>query len=95
MIYGIDDSYNNLLLCSNYVSIHQRNLRLSYNLKKRLILNVPRTHSTYYGTNTDHFRGSLVWNNLPAETKSSNSVFEFKTKISNLGNIDCGCLICR
>ena len=35
------------------------------------------------------------WNNLPAKVKSSNSFFELKTKIKNLGNIDCGCLICR
>ena len=27
VIYGIDDSYNNLLLCSNSVSIYQRHLR--------------------------------------------------------------------
>ena len=121
VIYGIDDSYNNLLLSSNSVSIHQRHLRflvteifksisqinpefmwsffkqkkLSYNLRKRPILILPRTQSTYYGTNAIHVRDSLIWNNLPAKVKSSNSVFEFKTKIKNLGNIDCGCLICR
>ena len=27
VVYGIDDSYNNLLLSSNSVSIHQRHLR--------------------------------------------------------------------
>ena len=27
--------------------------------------------------------------------KSSNSLFEFKNKIKNIGDIDCGCLICR
>ena len=69
--------------------------KLSYNLRKGPILNLPRTQSTYYGTNAIHFRGSLIWNNLPAKVKSSNSVFEFKTKIKNLGYIDCGCLICR
>ena len=121
LIYGIDDSYNNLLFSSNSVSIYQRHLRflvtqickgisqinpefmllffkqkkLSYNLRKGLILSLPRTQSTYYGTNAIHFRKSLIWNNLPAKVKSSNSVFEFKTKIKNLGNIDCGCLICR
>ena len=40
-------------------------------------------------------RGSLAWNNLPAKVKSSNSVFEFKTKIKNQENIDNECLICR
>ena len=121
VIYGIDDSYNNLFFSSNSVSIYQRHLRLlvtqickgisqinpefmllffkqkklSYNLRKGPILSLPRTQSTYYDTNAIHFKSSLIWNNLPAKVKSSNSVFEFKTKIKNLGNIDCGCLICR
>ena len=121
MVYGVDDSYKNLLLSSNSVSIYQMHLRflvteifksisqispkfmwsffkpkkLSYNLRKGPILNLPKTQSTFHGTNAIHFRGSLIWNNLPAKVKSSNSVFEFKTKIKNLGNIDCGCLICR
>ena len=121
VVYGIDDSYNNLLLSSNSVSFHQRHLQflvikifknisqinpeflwsffkpkaLSYYLRKGPILNLPKTQSTFYGTNATHFGGSLIWNNLPAKFKFSNSVFEFKTKIKNLGNIDCGCLICR
>ena len=69
--------------------------KLSYNYRKGPILNLPRTEFTYYGTNAIHFRGSLIWNNLPAKVKSSDSVFEFKTEIKNLGSIDCGCLICR
>ena len=118
VVYGIDDSYRNLLLSSKSVSIHQRHLRFlvteifksisqinpefmwsffkpSYNLGKGAILNLPRTQATYYDTNAIQFRGSLTWNNLPAKVKSSNSVFEFKTKIKNLENIDCGCLIFR
>ena len=66
-----------------------------YNLRKGPILNLPKTHSFYYGTNAIHFRGSLVWNTLPADVKSSNSLYDFKTKIKNVGNIDCRCLICR
>ena len=121
VIYGIDDSYNNLLSRSNYFSIHQRNLRflvteimesisqiipeftwaflkkkkLCYNLRKAPILNVIRTQATYYGTNAVHFRSSLVWNNLPGEIKSNNSVFKFTTKVKNRGNIDCECQICK
>ena len=121
VIYGKDNSYNNLLLSSNFVSIHQRQLcflvteilksisqinselmwslfkqeKLFYYLRKRPILNLPRIKSTYYGTNAIHFRGSLIYCNLPANIKSSNSVFECKTKIKNLGNNNCGCLISR
>ena len=86
MIYGIDDSYKNLLLSSNSASSHQRHLRvlvaeifksisqmnpkfmwslfkpkkLSYNLRKGPILNLPKNQSTFYGRNAIHFRGSLL-----------------------------------
>ena len=67
----------------------------TYNLRKWPILYFPSTHSTYYVTNSIHFRGFLIWNNnLPRDIKSSKSVSEFKTKIKNFGNIDCGCVIC-
>ena len=82
--YQYEESYENLLLESNSVSIHQRHLRflvteinksttqinpefmwpyftynnISYNLRKGPILYLPSTHSTYYGTNSVHFRGS-------------------------------------
>ena len=68
--------------------------KLSCKFRKRPILNLPRTQPTYYGTNAVHVRGSLVWNNFPGNTKSSNSVFEFKIKVKNVGNIDCRCLSC-
>ena len=69
--------------------------KLSYNLRKGPILNLPRTQSTYYGTNAVHFRDSLVWNNLLTKSKSSNSVFEFKIKVKNLRNINVACFVCR
>ena len=68
---------------------------IQYNLRKEAILGLPKTHSFYYDTNAIHFRGSLIWNNLPAVVKSSDSSFEFKNKIKNIGDIDSGCLICR
>ena len=120
VIYAIDDSYTNLLLRSNAVSIYQRHLwflvadifksisqinlefmysffnqkKLSCNLRKGPIINLPRTQSTYCGTNALNFRGSLVLNNVPAKVKSRNPVFGFKTNIKNLENIDCGCFTC-
>ena len=65
------------------------------NLRKGPVLGLPKTHSFYYGTNAIHFRGSLIWNNLPADVRSRDSLSEFKSKIKNIGDIDCGCLICR
>ena len=68
---------------------------IRYDLRKGPLLGLPKTHSFYYGTNAIHFRGSLIWNNLPAVVKSSDSLFEFKNKITNIGDIDCGCFIRR
>ena len=67
---------------------------MPYNLRKAPFLGLSKTHSFYYGTNAVHFRGSLIWNNLPAVVKSSDSLFEFKSKIKSIGDIDCRCLIC-
>ena len=67
----------------------------AYNLRKGPFLGLPKARSFYYGTNAVHFRGSLIWNNPSAVVKSSNSLFEFKNKIKNIGYIDCGCLLCR
>ena len=66
---------------------------ITCNLRKGPILYLPSTYSTYCGTNSVHFRGSLIWNNLLRDIKSSKSVSEFKTKIQSFGNIDCGCVI--
>ena len=68
---------------------------IPYNLRKSQVLSLPPARSTYYGTNSVHFRGSLIWNNLPSYIKSSRSVCEFKNNIKNFRNIDCSCLICR
>ena len=121
VIYESNDTYDNLLLQSNTVSVHQRHLRflmteiykstsqlnpefiwyyfthedMPYNLRKVPNLGLPKTHLFYYGTNAAHFRGSLIWNNLLAVAKSSDSFFELKNKIKNIGDIDCRCFICR
>ena len=47
---------------------------IPYNFRKGPILGSPKTHSFYYGRNAIHFRGSLIWNNLPAVVKSSKFV---------------------
>ena len=99
VIYESNDTYDNLLLQSDTVSVHQRHLRflvteiyksisqlnpkfmwsyfthkdMPYNLRKGLFLGLSKAHSFYYGINAVHFRGSAIWNNLPAVVKSSDS----------------------
>ena len=66
---------------------------MSYSLRKGPTLGLPKTNSSYYSTNAAHSRGSLIWNNLPGVVKSKDSLFESKSKIKYIGNVDCGCLI--
>ena len=72
-----------------------KNKEIPYNLRRGPVLSIPPASSTTYGTNSIHFRGSLIWNRLPNFIKSSNSIIQFKNNIKLIGNIDCGCLICR
>ena len=51
---------------------------IPYNLEKVPFLGLPKTHSFTMVRHAIHFRGSLIWNNLPAVAKSSDSLFEFK-----------------
>ena len=48
---------------------------IPHNLRKGQVLSLPPARSTYYGTNSVHFQGSLIWNNLPSYIKSNRSVF--------------------
>ena len=77
-------------MCSSFT--HKE---IEFNLRKRQVLSLPPTRSTYYGTNSVHFRGSPIWNNVPSYLQSSRSVCEFKNVKINFRDIDCGCLICR
>ena len=69
--------------------------KVPYNLRRGPVLFIPPARSTIYGTNSVHFLGSLIWNGLPNLVKSSRSISEFKNVIKKIGNIDCGCMICR
>ena len=69
--------------------------KVPYNLRRGPVHFIPPTRSTIYGTNSVHFFGSLIWNGLTNIVKSSRSISEFKNTIKKLGNIGCGCMICR
>ena len=68
---------------------------IPYNLRKGQVLSLPPARSTCYKTNSVHFRGSLIWNNLPNYIKSSRSICKFKNNVKNFRDIDCSCLLCR
>ena len=89
-VYKSTSYLNSKFMCSFFT--HKE---IPYNLRKGQVHSLPPARSTYYGTNSVQFRGSLIWNNLPSYLKSSWSIFEFKNNIKNFRNIDLGCLICR
>ena len=51
---------------------------IPYSLRNGSVLKIPPTRSTYYGTNSIHFRTCLLWNKLPKALKESQSLSEFK-----------------
>ena len=92
VISNIDGPYR-WSLRSNYVSIHQRHLQF---LVREIFKSISQINREFMWSffkqkrrkgpilNAVNFRGSLVWSNVVAEIKSSNSFFEFKTKVKNL-----------
>ena len=60
-----------------------------YNIRNGLFLKLPVAKSTYYGINSVHFRARLSWNCLPQSVKHSESIFELKRKLEELGNAVC------
>lgn len=66
---------------------------MPYKLRKSPTLGLLKFRSFCYGMTAVHFRGSLLWNDLPAIVNSSNSLFEFISKIKTIGNIDYRCIM--
>ena len=86
IVYNSKECYEELLICNNEVSIHQKQLRtlateiyksltnvnpdfmksyfpikeIPYRLRNGSVLKIPPTRSTYYGTNSIHFRAYLL-----------------------------------
>ena len=68
---------------------------ITYNIRNGPLLRLPSAKSTSKGINSVLFRACLLWNSLPQSVKYSESIAELKTKMKNLGNIDCSCILCR
>ena len=89
-VYKITSYLKPKFMCSFFT--HKE---IEFNLKKRQVFSLSPARSTYYGTNSGHFRRSPIWNNVPNDIQSSRSVCEFINVKINFRDIDCGRLICR
>ena len=68
---------------------------IPYDLKRGTKVFLPPVTSFHLGLNSVHFKGSMLWNNLPLSIKNSQTINEFEAKLKNLGNIHCTCRVCR
>ena len=68
---------------------------MPYDLRKGINVFPEPVQSFRFGLNSIHFRGSILWNNLPSSIKNSQTINEFKIKLNNLGDIYCTCGVCR
>ena len=67
---------------------------IPFDLRKEIKVFLLPVKSFRFGFNFIHFRGSILWNNLPSPIKNSQTINEFKVKLKNLGNIHCTCSVC-
>ena len=68
---------------------------IPYDLRKGTKVFLPPVKSFRLGLNSVHFRGSILWNDLPSSIKNSETINESKAKLKNLGNMHCTCGLCR
>ena len=101
IVYNSNESYGELLLSNNEVSIHQ----MATEVFKSLADINPDFKKSYftikdipYCLRNEIFlkipSACLVWNELPLSVKQSQSLIEFKSKTKVLKKINCSCKIC-
>ena len=88
-IYKITNNLSPELLSHMF---KQKNVK--YNMRDNLILQLPVAKTNTFGINSLVFKGSLVWNKLPHNIKTANSLSLFKSKIKNWDGKKCSCKIC-
>ena len=94
-----------LLMIEVYKTIHRLNPKylwdmfcekpLSYNLRAKTLLKLPKTYSVAYGTNSLHFKACLLWNTLPKDLKACSNLNDFKLKIKKWKGNSCSYNCCK
>ncbi len=68
---------------------------IPYHLRNSNLLQLPQTVTTKYGTNSFIFRGSLLWNNLHENLKTSRTKEQFKKSLLLWDGQSCTCQLCK
>ena len=102
---SIHQSSLRALMCEVFISLNSLNpdfmwsyfvfKNMTYNIRKGPLLRLAAAKSTSCGINSVLFRACLLWNSLLQSIKYSESIVELKTKMKELGNVDCSCILCR
>ena len=62
---------------------------IPYRLRNGNFLKIPSARSRRYGKNSILFGACLGWNKLPLSVKQSQSLIQFKSKVTVLNKINC------
>ena len=68
---------------------------VTYDLRVKDLLQLPTTRTVLSGLNSIVFRGSILWNAISDEIKSSQSIASFKRRIKSWNGDDYNCNICN
>ena len=69
--------------------------QIEYNLRTKNLVMLPQIKTQKYGINSIAFRGSILWNALSDNIKTSENVAAFKKKIIGWKGGNCNCRLCR
>ena len=67
----------------------------SYNFRYTNLLEIPRTKSTRYGTNSFRHQAAKLWNSLPEEARKITSFSHYKQFIKTWNGASCKCSLCK
>ena len=68
---------------------------IQYNLRGNNPFYIRRVNSVYHGTESLSFLGPKIWDLVPNEIKTSESLDIFKNKIKKWIPVNCPCRLCR
>ena len=68
---------------------------ITYSIRNGPLLRLLAVKSSSYVINSALLKACLFWNSLPQSVKYSESILELKTKMKDLGNINCSYISCR
>ena len=92
------------IACEVFKSLHKLNPKFmhdifrtsahDYNTRDRSKCVLPIVSTQMFGINSFSFQGAKIWNSIPAGTKASGSVYEFKDKLLEWKGPMCSCGTC-